>query len=383
MSALPMLYSTSHTGKILQWQVSNLLGEVHVEYGQVGGKLRIQKTKCKPKNLGKRNETTPEQQAEKEALSKWKYQIKAQDYNVNVEKANLQMFPMLAKNYLDVGHKVDWNQVLVQPKLDGLRLLIGWRYEADIGNYNKIEMISREGDSYVVTHLLSPAIQKLKEINKLRASCGQSLCQAIDGEAYIHGVSLQKITSYCNKYSPGFTEHVEFHVFDLVIRDEKFIVRDGMVKHFFTHFSEHFKTVESHICRSEESMFDLHGQFVIRGFEGAIIRHEDGLYEVAFRSFGLFKYKHFYDMECLIIDVWEDKNGCAMFKMMTTDDLIFDCTPKRSHPERRQMLQPPTKLELIDTWWTVKYQGLYDDGLPQFPRAINPRKCGPDGQPSH
>jgi len=382
MSALPTLYSRNRRGNTQQWTVKTALGKIMVEYGLKGGKMRIQTTSCKPKNIGRSNETTSEQQAEKEALAKWRYQIKAVDYNEDIDKANLQLFPMLANDYLKVPHRVDWKQAMAQPKLDGLRLLIGWRYESDIGNYDCIEMISREGDGYVVDHLIEPARKILQKINEFRASKGLSPCRAIDGEAYIHGVSLQKITSYCNKYHRGYTEHVEFHVFDLVIIDDPFIVRDGMVKHFFTHFDASFKTVESQFCRSEKEMFDLHGRFTQEGFEGLIIRHSESLYEIAFRSGGLFKYKHFMDMECLIISIWEDKNGLAMFEMKTPDNLVFDCTPKKSHKERKSMLEPSVMFELIDSWWSIKYQGLYEDGLPQFPRAINPRKCGPDGQPS-
>ena len=162
---LPKLYSRDHKGKTREWSVKADKGNVLVEYGLLEGKKRTQKTLCVPKNVGKKNATTSQQQAEKEAWAKWHYQIKAKDYNVDVDLANLQMFPMLATDYRNYAKKVDWQQAIIQPKLDGLRLLIPWRYEADIGNYDKVEMISREGDTYVVDHLLGPAIERLKEIN--------------------------------------------------------------------------------------------------------------------------------------------------------------------------------------------------------------------------
>lgn len=73
MSTLPTLYSKNANGSVQQWTVSSspvqeghseIFGGVTVEYGQVGGALQTTTEILKEgKNIGKKTETTPVQQA--------------------------------------------------------------------------------------------------------------------------------------------------------------------------------------------------------------------------------------------------------------------------------------------------------------------------------
>ena len=61
------LYKTNKNGSIQQWSIEVSGPTFTCIYGQVGGKLQSQQTICKSVNVGKSNETTPEQQAQLEA----------------------------------------------------------------------------------------------------------------------------------------------------------------------------------------------------------------------------------------------------------------------------------------------------------------------------
>ena len=136
--SLPTLYQRDSKGKERQWSVHTEGAEVVVQYGLVGGKIAEKRTTSKAKNVGKANETTPEQQALLEAKSKWTKQIEREDYHEDIDKAGLQLRPMSARDYTKVGHQVDWDKGrwLLQPKLDGLRLVYGWRHEEDYDDPN-------------------------------------------------------------------------------------------------------------------------------------------------------------------------------------------------------------------------------------------------------
>ena len=116
------LYSTDSKGKIRQWSITTSGDTYTVEHGVKDGKLQTKDTKCKAKNVGRSNATTPEEQAILEAQAKWVFQVNRDDYHWDVTKANRQIRPMLAMDYLKVSHRVDWEQAVSQPKLDGVRL---------------------------------------------------------------------------------------------------------------------------------------------------------------------------------------------------------------------------------------------------------------------
>lgn len=65
------LYCASKSGKTKQWTVHTEGPEIVVTSGYVDGKLQEHRVLAVGKNIGKANETTPEQQALLEAQSKW------------------------------------------------------------------------------------------------------------------------------------------------------------------------------------------------------------------------------------------------------------------------------------------------------------------------
>lgn len=375
---LPTLYSIDSKGVIRRWEVSTDGDTVVVTHGVDGGKMQEKRTKCKAKNVGRANATTPEQQAEAEAHSKWKQQIEREDYAEKPEDANKQLRPMLAHDFHKVPHRVKWDEVMAQPKLDGLRLTTGFRW---IDRKCMFEMMSRKGDYYHVPHLFDEAERLLTIINDhLRLIGIESFCQAIDGEAYIHGVPLPKITSLARKYQQGETEKLEYHVFDLVIPDIGFKDRYDILQDAIEQLDNPaFVLVPLFEVNDEDSMKALHGHFVEEGYEGLMIRHRNSEYKIGGRSADLFKFKLFFDEECQITDVWEDNNGNAMLTTVRKNGITVKVTPKRTHDERKALLGQ--RDQLIGKWITVKYQAETPDGSLQFPVGLDLRECDENGEP--
>jgi ATP-dependent DNA ligase len=368
------LYSTDSKDKIRQWSIKTFGHTYIVQHGIKDGKLQEKITQCKPKNIGKSNETTGVEQAILEAQAKWTFQVQRDDYHWDVTKANRQIRPMLAMDYLKVPHRVKWEQAIAQPKLDGVRLTYGRRYRDESGH----EAMTRKGENYTLPHLTEPTIELLAIINSL---CGNQ-CLALDGEAYIHGMSLQNIMRLVKKYRPGETEIVQYYLFDLVIPGMEFHNRHELLRRALDIYNDQtniFQLVKYDIIINEEDMKFIHGKYTEQGYEGLMIRHRDSEYGIAKRSADLFKYKHFMDDEALIKDVWEDNNGNAMFTVEQKNGMSCKVTPKRTHEERKTMLV--NKADYIGKWITCKFQTYTDENIMQFPIGLALRKCNEFGEP--
>ena len=96
---LPTLYKRDTTGKIRQWTVIAEDNKFWSQQGAIGGKIVVNKpTIASPKNVGRSNETTAEEQAVAEAQAKWKKK-KSGEYFESIKAAQGEkryFKPMLA-----------------------------------------------------------------------------------------------------------------------------------------------------------------------------------------------------------------------------------------------------------------------------------------------
>ena len=119
------LYSRTNTGAIQQWQV--IVGEnfYRTIYGQKDGQLvTTDPSLCLGKNLGKANETSPAEQAVKEAQALYKKKLK-EGYKEDLSAIDDEGFfePQLAKQFEDYKDKVKYPLAL-ESKLNGIRCIL-------------------------------------------------------------------------------------------------------------------------------------------------------------------------------------------------------------------------------------------------------------------
>ena len=177
---LPTLYKESKNGKIRQWSIWTEGSKVWTEHGQKGGKLRQTYKEAKSKNIGKSNETTPREQAKKEAQSKWQKKLDKQYFKTIKEAKDINLFPMLAKTFKEEKIEFDCD---IQAKMDGMRTL-SFLEEGEI----KFKSI---GGKYYET--LGHIAKDLEPIFKANKDI------VLDGEIYNHNLTFQKITKYVKK----------------------------------------------------------------------------------------------------------------------------------------------------------------------------------------
>lgn len=363
------LYGVDKTGGQKVWSVWTDGSEVVVEHGKVGGKMQTKRTTCKPKNVGRANETTAENQAVLEAQSKWNKQYDKY-YRETLEEAQALLTEgvMLAQDYTKKPHFLE-DEFYCAPKLDGLRV----RTDKTVDD---IVWISRGGKNYPV-----PPQVKV-DLDILMKHSGHT---QLDGEGIVHGVKLQKIQS-CIKKPNELTPQVVYEIFDIPMMDvvwwkrwEMLVQLDELIK---TLNLKHVRVVPHELINKSQLETKLQ-EYLDEDFEGIMMRNLGGLYEFQNkRSNDLLKYKLMFDDEAKVISCSEDKNGQGLFTMEYKSKhngnvVSFELSMNGSQSENTY-----EKLsQRIGGWVNFKYQDFTEDGVPTFARGLYFRECDEEGNP--
>lgn len=349
----PTLYKKTKTGKVQQWTISVQetgagYGRITVEHGQRHGKKQIiTKDIVSGKNVGKKNATTPFQQALSESSSKWNKQVDA-GYTEDSSGVSSVILPMLAKTY--IPKSITMGSVALQPKLNGVRCLAYRRC-------SRVVLMSRKGKEYTknLPHIVNALETVLDDTTIL------------DGELYVHGWSFQKIIRSVKKLSINNGHKIQYWIYDIADNNTIFKERYLNLLKYKQYLSKHiFKIVKTYTS-FEDQIQELHDRFVKDGFEGIIIRKMDKIYEFNTRSNSLYKYKRFFDKEVLIVGYKQGtgiETGCVVWEVRDEFGNIFWSRPKGSHKQRRIWYRCAKRY--IGNILTIRYQELTEDNVPVF-----------------
>jgi len=300
-----------------------------------------------PKNVGRSNETTSEEQALLEYSSAIE-KLRQKGYRFLSEPVSDVFLPMLAK-VADLS-KLPY-PVYAQPKLDGTRAT----------QANGL-MSSRKGKLYlprVVGHLIVDLPSNL----------------VLDGELILpREYTFQQSISAIKKFDPELSPKLQFVVYDIYDYNQPdlgFLARTELLKKVHADFNN----AGIVLCQTTKCLFPAQvKQFfsivTTDGYEGAMIRL-DGPYSINKRSSDLLKYKEFLDSEFRIVDIIAGEGSHS-------DSGIFVCETESGKQFRALWAtNAQNKIDLlvnrdrhIGKILTVKYQELTDEGLPRFPVAI-------------
>lgn len=353
---IKLLYGLDKGGKFKVWKIWTDGGVLYIQHGKLDGKLQLKQEYVDGKNIGRSNETTPVEQAELEAMSRWRKQVDKGYRETKGELEELPLLPMLAADYLKQGHRIQY-PCFGSPKLDGVRCLA-------IRHADCVELKSRGGKEYVVPHI-QDQLMVCMEIG-----------QVFDGELYIHGKYLEEIVSAVKKTNDN-TIDLEYIIFDIV-KDETYehrlISMQALRRYKLSCLAcPSIDVINFCEIQDEEHMKQKHKEYVAAGYEGIMLRSHGGKYESGKRSADLQKYKTFFDEEFEIVGIKEDRNGNAVFELYDhVADKNFDCC-YGDFEQRKQQLN--NSEYYIGKFLTVKFQIRYRDSLlPQFPCGVRIRE---------
>jgi len=345
-----ILYKKDSKGKIRFLNVYNEGADIVQESGVLGTPSPIIHRKtAKPKNVGKTNETTSEEQAVSEINSLVKKKIDS-GYFKSLEEAEQEdvILPMLAKDYEKEKHKIDWSVAYAQRKLDGMRCLafVSW---------GKVKLMSRKGVEIKTMPHIEEALSRMFP---------ESEC-ILDGELYLHGESFQTNMSLIKKNREG-SDRIQFYVYDIVT-DMSQQKRLEILKQF-EGIEESIVVVETIRIYSEENLINIHKNFIQEGYEGTMIRWGNENYKLNGRSSNLLKYKDFIDDTSIIIDIIPAEQrpewGTPVFEG-------FKAGVRMTHEQRVELLT--NKHEYIGKTAEIRFFEYTDEGKPRFPICVGIR----------
>ena len=268
--------------------------------------------------------------------------------------------PMLAKSYDPLARPVPASvSVVVQPKLDGVRML------ALVGRGGSIvRLFSRTGKSF--DHLIAPMFG----CSIAAAAAAGTL---LDGELYVHGAGFQSIVSAVKNARSPLLPRLRYHLYDVVMA-APYAARAAVVAAVAAKCRERVSAVPSVAARGAAEVEALMTRWTKEGYEGVMLRDPAAHYESGKRSASLLKYKRFLDAEFEIVGHEEASGkdaGTVVFVCTTKSKSRFRVRPMGTRAERARMLRDAPSL--VGKQLTVRYQGLTDGGVPRFPVGVGVR----------
>jgi DNA ligase-1 len=359
MSELKPLYHTDNNGSLRVWKIWTEGKTIVVEYGHVDGKMQIARKDAEAKNVGTKAETTPEEQAAKEAKAMHKHKLQRK-YSLTKKDAKLpSQLPMLAHKYEEKKKKVTW-PCDIQPKLDGLRCLAR-------NNDGVVQLTSRAGMVLNLPHIC-------KELQKWMPDD-----MVLDGELYVHGVSLQTINSWIPKPGQSLKEesnNIIYNVYDVPMINGSdtytWCDRESALQDLVQE-SEHVETIETLEVVNESDAMEMTSRFIDNGYEGGILRQYDGVYNWGHRSADLLKIKRGEDAEFEVVGYYdgigkEKGKVCWICKNNDGTDNTFEVRPRGSYEERAKIFKVAESY--IGRLLTVRFFGRTDKNIPFIPVGI-------------
>ena len=349
---LPRLYKPTKTGAIQICDISVSGAVVSTTFGQLDGKLQTSTDTCSPKNVGRANSTTAEQQAILEAQSKFAKKVKS-GYSQELTSTPTVQLPQKVKTYQDNKHLVSY-PCYATPKYNGLN-----------GTYwllpdKTLKLTSRGGDELPPIPHLEPTILKMME--HFKTTC-------INGELYISGESLQNITSAVKK-PKELSKSLVFIPFELPLVSAPYKDKVSLLIKYIPIV---------HITR-EEMLEEFYTVTVEAGYEGIVIYNTDSIYQFNQRSSTVLKYKPVADAEYKILSYSTDRNGHPVFTCETQDGKQFKVKPKGTDEERKQIIANFDS-QYKNNYYKIEHEMLSDSGIPLKGVGIGLRACDSNAEP--
>lgn len=368
MKSLNKIFKRTSTGKIQEWYIEIDGNKYRTVSGQTDGKKVVSAwTTCKGKNIGKSNETTPEEQALAEAQAKRTKKLES-EYKESIKDVDNITFlsPMLAEDYADVSLSFD-TPLFVQPKLDGVRCIA-----------TKQGLVSRKNKEFVSCPHIIKALEKVFEDDVLLE---------LDGELYNHELKedFDTLVSHIRKTKPSAQElkdcadSIKYYVYDIRDKTKTFSERFKQLSRIVKKLKHpSIVLVDTYEAHDQDELDKHYKDFQDDGYEGQMIR-TDTPYEFD-RTKALIKRKEFITDEFEVVDVLEGKGnrsgmaGKVVVKLhkATTDGLTTcEANPKGNFDFYRRLLKD--KKQVIGKKATIEFQNYTPKGSLRFPKMITIR----------
>jgi DNA ligase-1 len=374
------LFKVHSNGEVGDWQIMVATKDATVVMQRKSRKKLDGKAVLTPtyfmegKNIGRANETTPLEQAILEAKSKVSKQLD-KGYVIDRPEAGAAVTNTLGFKKPMLATAIDkvkaWQfPVYASRKFDGHRML------ATVVD-GAVVLYSRGGKKVDVAHICD-ILQRAYEAYLLGNYGWDGT--TIDGEVYLHGATLQRISSLVKK--PKIESRtLTYNIYDAINPDRDYEDRLNYIRSMTVDLDHDFVRCTDTVKVENQADLDaLHSKFLSEGYEGTMVRHGDTGYEDGKRSKSLMKMKDFQDAEFEIIGYTEGKPyirematyQVPIYRCRADNGSTFDCTAPGTMEEKHALWM--SRDTDVGQLLTVKFFNLTPDGLPFLPVALRMRE---------
>lgn len=366
---LPRLFARGNSGKVLEWEIEVVGNKFRTITGSVDDQHVTSDWTIvsEGKNVGKKNATTPEEQAFSEAESRWDKKQKSGGYWLNIKDIDKSKFvePMLANHYKDRTGKIKF-PVMVDRKYNGMRQIT-----------TRNGQFSRKGEKIISAPHIFERVKHLfdKHPNLV-----------IDGELYNHTLRFQlneliklvnkkKLSTVTSSDFNRSKEIVDYYVYDAYgfVIDDVEITRDTVCSERREALTKLLSCIDDVIAvefrwaNNDDEVMQIFDSDVDEGYEGSIVRVNTSYQNK--RTNDLLKVKSEDDDECVIKSIsegtgnWSDTAKTATINWNGNE---FDATFKGSYEELQEVLK--NQKQWCGKKVTFLYFGLTGKGIPNSAR---------------
>ncbi|WP_300563144.1 hypothetical protein [Companilactobacillus sp.] len=374
-----IIYKRTKTGKIQIWQAETEGDKYRTISGQSDGKKTTSEwTVCLPKNVGRANATTGEQQALAEVKAMYVKKTE-REYRYALDDIDTKHYtkPMKSRKWKDVKDRpAVGTSIAVQPKLDGMRALSSGRG-------------SKSQDGKIIPgfrHIFS-ALQQSRLFEDFPDF-------ELDGEGYNHEYkeNFEDLMSALKDESPTPEEDdeikniVQYHLYDIVDKTMPYAIMNeanelvggrlfklwGIYDTYLAQFGDMFQLTETCFGIMDDGSFvnDLTDEWLEEKYEGSMVRIISTPY-VEGTSKGLIKVKPMEDDEFPILRIEEGKGNWAghakrVFIRLPNGN---ECkaTPKGTKAYCKKLFEDRALYEDGKALATVSYLRYTNDGMLYLP----------------
>lgn len=241
-----------------------------------------------------------------------------------------------------------------------VRCMLYWDKETET-----VRTASRGGKNY------DAATEHIRKIPRLIHLLKQRPGVMLDGELYVHGMSLQEISGIARlkEFDVERCSVLEFHCYDLAVETYTFEKRLEMLDRMRNYFIDEkkIKVLEHFEIHGYEEAKSYHDNWVAQGYEGAILRDPSKEYGFGKRDVRMIKLKEFRDEEFEIIGYKLGLRGSEdmVFTLKTKEGVEFEAKPIGERSLKERYVNDIDKI--IGQKGTVKYFYMTEDGKPFLP----------------
>lgn len=310
------IYKRTSSGKIQVWTAEVEGNKYRTISGQEDGKkVTSEWTFCEPKNVGRSNATSAEEQAVAEVKAMYEKKL-AREYRKTKDNIDEKYYtkPMLADGWKEPKKRpAVGTKIIVQPKLDGMRCLTSYERGPRSRDGKLIP-----GAPHITEHLQASGIWEIDGLE-------------LDGELYNHEYreKFEELISALKK-EPETTEQysrarsvVQYHLYDIASSTSDYAVLDEfgnlcggrlyelkeIWNTYLSAYGDMFQvTAYEAIEMNERNVERITETYLECKYEGAMVRVAASKYENK-RSKSLLKVKPMEDDEFEILDIEEGKGN--------------------------------------------------------------------------